>query len=203
MHKRPSVSRMIWALLVGVLAASACGANNSTAADGTPGTDAPAATSKPIARDDAGCPAVPFSGTLSRSAAGGHQEAQRADGEMVDAIAVTRREGIAYTIYLADFAIDANDIGSTLQAPQGLVLVTLAIDELDGITVGRPFGNTENTYPFVIIDSGGGASDSASGHTGQEMVIGLSSTMICLEIDYQDDVKAITGTVSARIVPFP
>jgi len=122
---------------------------------------------------------------------------------MFDAIAVTRSEGVAYTVYLGDFPINADDIGATLEAPQGSVLVTLAIDQLDGITIGQPFGNTENTYPFVIIDSGGGASDSAAGHTGQETVVGLSSTMICLEIDYRDDMKTIVGTVSANIVPIP
>ena len=122
---------------------------------------------------------------------------------MIDAIAVTRLEGVAYTIYLADFMINTDDIGSTLEAPQGSVLVTLAIDELGGITIGRPFGNTEDTRPFVIIDSGGGASDSAAGHSGEETVIGLSSTMICLDIDYQDNIKSITGTVSATLVPIP
>ena len=122
---------------------------------------------------------------------------------MVDAVAVTRSEGIAYTIYLADFSINLDDIGSTLKAPPGSVLVTLAIDELDGITVGQPFGNTEDSSPFVIIDSGGGASDTATGATGRETVIGLSSTMICLEIDYQDNIKAITGTVSAKMVATP
>jgi len=27
--------------------------------------------------------------------------------------------------------------------------------------------------------------------------------MICFEIEYQDDVKPITGTVSSKIVPIP
>ena len=140
---------------------------------------------------------------LNRVAAGEHQVTQRIDGEMTDAVAVTRSEGVAYTIYLADFTIDRDDLGTTLRAPPGSVLVTLAIDQLDGITVGQPFNNTEDSFPFVIIDSGGGASDSALGRTGQETVVGLSSTMICLEIEYQDDVKEITGTVSARIAPLP
>ena len=120
------------------------------------------------------------------------------------AIAVTRSEGIAYTIYLSDYPLSAEDLGNTLEAPPGSVLVTLAIDQTEGINIGEPFGNTENSFPFVIIDSGGGASDSAAGfHDQQETVVGLSSTMICFEIEYQDDVKAITGTVSAEIVPIP
>ncbi len=78
---------------------------------------------------------------------------------MIDAVAVARREGVAHTIYLADFPINTDDIGATLEAPPGSVLVAFAMDDTDGITVGRPFGNTENTFPFVIFDSGGGASD--------------------------------------------
>ncbi|MFQ5557877.1 MAG: hypothetical protein ACE5GB_10285 [Acidimicrobiales bacterium] len=81
------------------------------------------------------------------------------------------------------------------------MLVTFAIDERDGITIGEPFGDTDNSWPFVIIDTGGGAIDSAQGHDGYETVTGLSATMICFEIDYRDDVKSISGTVGAPIVP--
>jgi hypothetical protein len=192
-------------LLVLVLVAAACGASDDStpaeaANDSGAVVDEPAAATEPEAGDDAGCPTESFSGTLSRSAAGGHQEAQRADGEMIDALAVVRSEGIAYTIYLSDYSIDRDELGSTLQAPAGSVLVTFAIDEVDGIVIGEPFANTDDRQPFVIIDSGGGATDSASAATGEQTVTGLSSATICFEIDYQDNVKSITGTVSAPIV---
>jgi len=196
--KRTLANRQSWVLIAVLLIGSACGASSGSTA-----TDTPTTTGAPIAGDDAGCPPVPFSGALSRSVANGHTEVQRADGEMINSIAVARRVDVAYTIYLADFAINADELGATLTAPPGSVLVTFAIDETEGITVGRHFGNTENSFPFVIIDSGGGATDSAAGHGGEETVIGLSDTMICFEIEYQDDVKSINGTVSARIVPTP
>jgi hypothetical protein len=193
-------ARWVGVFLVLLLVASACGSDDpSTADDAATVADEPAAATEPASADDSGCPTESFSGALARSASGGHREEQRTGAEMIDAVAVTRSEGIAYTIYLSDYPIDRDELGSTLQAPPGSVLVTFAIDEAEGILIGKPFANTDDRSPFVIIDSGGGATDSATGATGEQTVTGLSSTRICFEIDYQDAIKSISGSVSAEI----
>lgn len=192
------------ALLAVAVVAGACG-DSGESGDGpsdSVGTvsSVPAPTTQP-AGDTSGCDPIAFRGSVARSASGSHAEVMRSDGEMRDAVAAVRSEGVAYTIYVADFMIDNDDVGGTLIAPPGSVMVTIAIDELDGIVVGQVFDNTEEAVPFVIIDSGGGATDSSSGASGEITVTGLSATNICFDIEYTDNVKSLSASVSAEIVP--
>ncbi len=92
-------NRLVPVILAGILAISACGGSNDSAGTDTSSeTDAPPTATEAIPEDDAGCPASPFSGMLSRSAANGHVAIERADREMVDAIIIPGWQGF----YLAD-----------------------------------------------------------------------------------------------------
>jgi hypothetical protein len=195
-YRRHMKSRIMFGMAL-LLVVGGCGGETATT---EPPATAGATTTVDETGDDA-CPSAPFTGELSRVAADGHTDVARLGPDMVDTLAVARVPGSAYTIYLADYEIDRAELGETLVAPEGQVLVTFAIDQGEGIVVGeRTATDGSGSVPFVIIDSGGGASDSAQGYNDHyRIVTGLSGNRICFEIRYHDDVKMVIGEVSSPI----
>ncbi len=145
-----------------------------------------------------GCPTHPFVGELSRTASSdlGHTAVALADSDLVDAAAFSLGAGVQYTVYLASFEIDDEDVGSTLTAPAGEVLVTFAARGLDGgqIEPGVVYDET-----FVIIDSGGGAQNHPVDPVGTIEFIAFSDEQICVNIEFLDENQTMSGTVSARV----
>lgn len=156
----------------------------------------------------ADCDEVPFTGTISRVADGGHREVSITGADVVDAVAY-RYLGDNYTVYVADHPIDRSvlerfDQGdystdSAMTAAEGGVLVSLF---LFGDQVG-PGAAIElgSDVPGPIVDAGGGAMANSLGAAGTLTVIGMSDDRVCFEIDYADDFQQVVGTVSAPIWP--
>ncbi len=199
----PSRVRIV-AVLVGLtVLAAACGSDGE-ALDGS--DDRSADDSEVVAEDgsqDGGdrpqdCPAEPFTGALSRTALAelGHTDVALSDGELIDAAAFSLGAGRPYTAYVASYGTDAPDLGSTMVAPPGEVMVTLAARGVDGAEIepGVVYDET-----FVIIDSGGGAENHPIDPTGTVEFIAFSNDHICFKIDFLDENQAMSGTVSARV----
>ncbi|MCP3938153.1 MAG: hypothetical protein GY708_22630 [Actinomycetia bacterium] len=98
-------------------------------------------------------------------------------------------------MYVASFEID-DDMGTTLKAPPGEVLVTFAARGMDGEEIEPGVVYDES---FVIIDSGGGAENRPIDPTGTVEFIAFSDNHLCLKINFLDENQAMNGTVSARI----
>ena len=201
----PKVPRLLIALVGFVVLASACGSDDPPP-DLATGDEAAVDDGEQDGGEDqsegsigaADCPAAPFAGELSRTALPdlGHTDVALTGGDVLDAAAFALGAGFQYTVYVASFEIDDEDMGTTLTAPSGEVLVTFAARGEDGgpIEPGVVYDET-----FVIIDSGGGAENRPVDPTGTVEFIALSDDHICLEIDFIDENQIMTGTVSARV----
>lgn len=194
----PRQMTMLVVLVALVVLAVACGADGATDETVT-AEDRPEATAQEGGNDrPTECPSEPFAGELSRTAQAdlGHTDVALADGELVDAAAFSLGAGFQYTVYVASFEIDDDDMGATLEAPPGEVLVTFAARGVDGVEIepGVVYGES-----FVIIDSGGGAENRPINPTGTVEFIAYSDNHLCLKINFLDENQAMSGIVSARI----
>ncbi len=196
----PATRLLVVVFVFGMLAA-ACGGDDS-AADVAADDDTDVAPAEDDTQDGANgsgnCPAEPFAGELSRTASPdlGHTDVAVADDELMDAAAFELGAGFQYTVYVATYPIDDADMGSTLTAQPGEVLVTFAARGNDGERIEPGVVYDES---FVIIDSGGGAENRPVDPTGTVEFIALADDHICLKIDFVDENQTMTGTVSARI----
>jgi len=178
----------ILAVALLALAAAACGDDD---AGGTTTTAA-----EPVGPD---CPAAPFTGTVHSEGDGSdHAAFSLTDGEVVLAAAFALGPGAQYTVYLADYDLGGQEIGSdTIEADPGRVVITLQARNPAGeyIEVGVPYEET-----FVIMDSGGGAMGNPSDPQGTVTFLGVGEDHICFEIDFTDEGRVLQGTVSAEVV---
>ncbi len=179
--------------------AAGCGSGGATDETATAQDDREATEQESGGGTPDECPTEPFTGELSRTAAAdlGHTDVALADGELVDAAAFALGAGYQYTVYVASFEIDDDDMGTTLEAPPGEVLVTFAARGLDGEEIEPGVVYDES---FVIVDSGGGAENHPVDPTGTVEFIAFSDSHLCLKIDFLDENQTMSGTVSARIV---
>ncbi|MCP3988941.1 MAG: hypothetical protein GY724_07695 [Actinomycetia bacterium] len=186
-------------VLVGlVVLAAGCGDDGATDETGT-AEDGPQATEQESGGETPKeCPTEPFAGELSRLALAdlGHTDVALADGDLVDAAAFAIGAGYQYTVYVASFEIDDDDMGTTLEAPPDEVLVTFAARGVDGEEIEPGVVYDES---FVIIDSGGGAENRPIDPTGTVEFIAFSDNHLCLKINFLDENQAMSGTVSARV----
>lgn len=154
------------------------------------------------------CPKVPFTGTISRTADNfSNQPAAERDGAaMVDGIVYdfgTRDDfgtSLSYTVYVGDYTLDPDELGSTLVAPAGNVLVTIFLGAKNGeplrrgqrLTVGRDLVT-------VIVDASGQNQAATTDPEGSARILKLTKRRVCFTIDYQDRYQRVDGSVSATI----
>jgi hypothetical protein len=152
------------------------------------------------------CPTAIFTGEMSRQAAEEHVAAELSGDDIVDGIAYGYG-GSNYTIYIADHEIDRaifaeydqgnfSTDNAVVAEPGGVLATMFALgDSLEpGTTIEYGSGT-----PAPIIDSGGGSRATTMGASGELVILGVDEERICFEVDYRDDLQAITGTVSAEI----
>ena len=189
------------------LVAAACGGGDSLtdeSADATPSVDEEtdsAATSDDEATgaDSGSCPEAAFTGTVSSE---GDDAANAAftldDGDVALAQAFALSQGVNYTVYLADYDLGSQRVGSdTIEADAGQVVITV----IDGTPDGEPIviGESYNAT-FVIMDSGGGASGLPDDPMGTVTFSDVTDDRICFDVEFSDTGQVLSGTVSAEVV---
>jgi hypothetical protein len=148
------------------------------------------------------CPKVPFTGTISRTkdSFSNQPAAKRAGASMVDAIVYDFGTRVSYTVYVGDYTLDPVELGSTLVAPTGKVLVTIFLATKNGkplrrgqrLTVGRDLVT-------VIVDASGEAKAATTDPKGSARILKVTKRRVCFTIDYQDRYQRVKGSVSAPI----
>ena len=133
---------------------------------------------------------------------------------IVDAVGVDIANGAAYTLYLADYAIDRDEVGSTtLHPPAGNVLITLFITQFFGDTdpVAVSTGDTvtvsdEGQTFGLIIERGEENYNTSPGSSGTIEILHVDDDLLCVQIDYQDlqdstmvDGELVDDTVQNRL----
>ncbi len=146
------------------------------------------------------CGKAPFAGTISRTDDGTQPAADRAGDDIESATVFDFGNRKNYTIYLAEHRLDPDDLGSTIEAPSGEVLVTIFLRS----TTGKALKAGQRLRPgkdpiSVLIDAGGGARAVTSDPGGSVTIQQLSKQLVCFSIDYQDQFQHLDGSVRARI----
>jgi len=164
--------------------------------------DATADAATPRAK--AKCSAKPFVGVVERTAessgGSGQPAASRATADFESAVVYDFGNRKNYTAYVADYKIDPDELGSTLAAPDGNVLVTVFLRNAKGTALKKGTTLTAGKDPVsVIVDSGAGASAVTSAPSGTIEVLEVDGKRLCFRIDYADTYQTVDGVVSARI----
>jgi hypothetical protein len=149
--------------------------------------------------DSGNCPEAAFTGTVSSE---GDDAVNAAftldDGDVALAQAFALSQGVSYTVYLADYDLGGQQVGSaTIEADAGQVVITVIAGTSDGepIVIGESYNAT-----FVIMDSGGGASGLPDDPMGTVTFSDVSDDRICFEVEFSDTGQVLSGTVSAEVV---
>lgn len=125
------------------------------------------------------------------------------------AAAASLEGGRAYTAYASDAEIDAEQI-TMFSGPSadGSGLVTISITRFNAVDAPViepgtvPVGAETGELTFVVLlDAGGSTMGNNMGATGEVEVTQVGDTL-CFEIDYSDDEKSVSGTVSASVKTF-
>ena len=146
------------------------------------------------------CAKVPFAGTISRTEDESQPVGAATGDDIASATVFDFGNRKNFTIYLAEHRLDPKDLGSTIEAPPGEVLVTIFLAAKNGkaLLPGQRLRPGRDPVS-VIIDAGGGAAAVTTGQTGEVTIRQLSERLVCFSIDYTSQFQRIDGTVRARI----
>lgn len=177
------------ALLLAAVLALGIVACSSDGGDGGGGDDAAGESA-----DSGGgsCPDTAFEGDLARETDPSnpeHEPVTLTGDDIVSGLAVPA--GSSHTIYLATFELDPAEVGTTLVAPEGEVLVTMNV---------ATDGSADATNVFLTIDSGAGAI--SSGVVTPDVavdVLDVSDDQVCLSATINKDYETLDGTVSVPV----
>lgn len=210
--------RKLLALLVAALVAVGCGGGGDgdvgdAAEPGAAAVDDGAATptedEEVAAAFPPECPGeTPFTMSV-RSEGKGELE----PFEVIDSAALRKVDGVAFTVYLADFEIPddtAWDFDVPV-VPSGSLLVTTGLDvfntdpgTLDPLEVGaeggmfREVGDGETA---AVLNMSGDVVTGSTNQDGSATLLGLDDERICIEVSItSDDGQAIDGVYEAPIV---
>jgi hypothetical protein len=219
------MKRLLAIIVVSTLFSGACGGDDDTGGDVTDETTASTADSADSASDSAegqaeanteeaaampdGCPAsVPFT-TSARFAGEGALQAF----EVLDAVALSRADGAAYTIYLADFDMDddTNWGFAVPEVPAGSTLIATGLDvfnadpaTLEPLEVGSSgplFAEAGEGVTATFISVTSELVDASSvNQMGTATLLHLDDSQVCIEVDITSDSGiAFSGTLAAPI----
>jgi hypothetical protein len=159
------------------------------------GAAASAATSK--------CTKKPFVGTVTREAEGsatGQPAASRRSGDFRSVLVYDFGNRKNFTVYLADYRLDPDQLGGTLEAPSDDVLVTLFLSAANGKELRKGTKLVPGKDPVsVIVDAGGGAGAVTSDPAGSIQILAATGDRLCFRIDYEDTYQQVDGVVDAKI----
>ena len=118
------------------------------------------------------CTKQPFVGTVDRTAESpsgtGQPAASRETAEFDAAVVYDFGNRKNYTVYVGDYDVDPDDLGGTLTAPPGNVLVTIFLRSASGKALKAGTTLTPGKDPVsVIIDAGAGARRGPGAHRGR------------------------------------
>ena len=150
------------------------------------------------------CTKKPFVGTVERTAestsAAGQPAAERGTADFTSAVVYDFGSDKNYTVYVGDHRIDPKDLGGTLAAPDGKVLVTMFLRSASGKSLKVGTKLVAGKDPMTVtVDAGAGARAITSNPTGTVKILGVSDDRLCFAIDYTDDYQTVDGVVSAAI----
>ena len=150
------------------------------------------------------CTKQPFVGSVARTAesgsAAGQPAASRETADFESAVVYDFGNKKNYTVYVGDYEVDPDDLGGTLEAPDGDVLVTIFLRSASGKALKPGTRLTPGKDPVsVIVDAGAGARAVTSQPTGRIDVLSVDGKRLCFRIDYADDFQTVDGVVSAVI----
>jgi hypothetical protein len=156
-----------------------------------------------VAAAKAKCTKKPFVGTVERTAedsATGQPAAERAGADIRSALVFDFGTDENYTVYFADHRLDPGDLGGTLEAPAGDVLITLFLRSANGASLKPGTKLVPGRDPVsVVIDAGGGARAITNDPSGKITILAASKERLCVAVDYRDDHQTVNGVVNARI----
>lgn len=150
------------------------------------------------------CTKQPFVGTVTRTAestsGSGQPAASRETADFESAVVYDFGNKKNYTAYVGDYEVDPDDLGGTLEAPDGDVLVTMFLRSASGKALKPGTKLTVGKDPVsVIVDAGAGAQAVTSRPTGRIEILAVDGKRLCFRIDYADDFQTVDGVVSAVI----
>lgn len=137
------------------------------------------------------------------------------DGSSVDldggTAAVQLGDGTGYTVYATDYDLPTAGIGTaTVRPPSGKHLASVFLAPVDPegaqpITAGTEVeAGGEGPLGFgVILYAGEDDFGTAAAASGSITLTGLTSDRLCLDLDYRDDQKSLTGTIAADVFDSP
>jgi hypothetical protein len=148
--------------------------------------------------DTTTCPDLVFSGWISSDGDDSNTAFSLNDDDVVLAQAFALSPGASYTVYLADYDLGDQVVGSdTIEAAEGQIVVTVSLGTPDGepIVIGEPYDAT-----FVIMDSGGGASGFPDDPMGTAIFTGVTDDSVCFDYEFSDTGQELSGSISAEVV---
>jgi hypothetical protein len=150
------------------------------------------------------CTKKPFVGTVERTAEDtsgtGQPAAERSTADFRSAVVYDFGTDKNYTVYVGDHRIDPKDLGGTLAAPDGKVLVTVFLRSASGKSLKPGTKLVAGKDPMTVtVDAGAGAQAITSNPKGTVKMLAASGDRLCFAIDYADDYQSVDGVVSAAI----
>ncbi len=199
----------VW-LVLAVVALAACGGGGETeSADTSAPEGATAATTVTAAPLPAACPRAPFDVEIRMDGDGQNEVLT-----VVDATAVRRAEGRAYTVYLTDYSIDrdASLFGQLDDAPAGSVTVQTGLDVFNAEdvaalpilaagAVGEVDWTAGETATFLNIESDRNLELGSSDSSGSAELLFVDETRLCVRADIRSQRGGqLVGVYTAEII---
>jgi hypothetical protein len=150
------------------------------------------------------CSKKPFVGTVERTAEGtsgsGQPAAERTTADFRSAVVYDFGTDKNYTVYVGDHRIDPDDLGQSMTAPDGGVLVTVFLRSASGKSLGTGTKLAAGKDPVTVtVDAGAGARAVTSNPRGTMKILAATDDRLCFAIDYTDDYQTVDGVVSSQI----
>lgn len=203
-RRHPARSRLVVGLLaLTLLAVGACGGGGDGADD-----DGSASGGEGGARDEQ--PAV--DGSCGETALDFTSTATGASGTATSAVAVTRNDGALYNVYVADYELTEADVTSFYpEVPDGanVVLVQFTVfnasGPLDPIAAGTEVDwavGVDDGLTFLVghLTDDERFTEATNDTTEGRVTVTGVGERLCLDIDYRDEDKEVSGTVAATVV---
>lgn len=135
-----------------------------------------------------GCPSTVFVGEVSREAdpqQAEHRPVTLSGDDIESGLAVAL--GDRFTVYLATYELAEDEVGATLTAPPGEVLVTLNVPST---------ASTQPTDGYLTVDSGAGAISTGSTVEGGVAIepIEVTDDAVCMTVLVEKDYELVDGT---------
>lgn len=147
------------------------------------------------------CPSKPFVGSIARDEdnVNAQPSAELIGADVKRALAFDFGSARNTTVYLATYALDQRELGSTIEAPPGETLVAIFLRPKTGDLEPGKRLKTPRDSVTAIVDTGGGAQASTGEVRARARILEFSDTEVCFTIDYRSDLQRVKGRVRANV----